>query len=189
MAGGYFVLHCVVMRPDFPFRPTAFPFYYGWIVLAVSTIGLVMSAPGQTIGVSVFTENLIKGFSRQGKSFIYLDTSDRRPPDNIGKWELGNILLGLKHCAKLFKVCLLHKPETVYLPISQNRPAFLRDALFCFVALGFRRRLLLHVHGASLGRFLADTDPFTRWLARGCSGSGWYSRFCPAVDLRDLRGL
>ena len=46
-----------VMRPDFPFRPSAFPFYYGWIVLFASTVGLVMSAPGQTIGVSVVTES------------------------------------------------------------------------------------------------------------------------------------
>ena len=47
------------MRPDFPFRPAAFPFYYGWVVLIASTVGMVMSAPGQTIGVSVFTESLL----------------------------------------------------------------------------------------------------------------------------------
>jgi OFA family oxalate/formate antiporter-like MFS transporter len=62
------------MRPDFPFRPTAFPFYYGWVVLAASTIGLVMSAPGQTIGVSVFTESLldVTGLSRVEFSNAYL---------------------------------------------------------------------------------------------------------------------
>jgi len=62
------------MRPDIPFRPTAFPFYYGWIVLAASTVGLVMSAPGQTIGVSVFTESLLDatGLSRVEFSNAYL---------------------------------------------------------------------------------------------------------------------
>jgi MFS transporter, OFA family, oxalate/formate antiporter len=62
------------MRPDFPFRPTAFPFYYGWIVLAAATVGLVMSAPGQTIGVSVFTESLMSatGLSRIEFSNAYL---------------------------------------------------------------------------------------------------------------------
>jgi MFS family permease len=62
------------MRPDIPFRPTAFPFYYGWVVLAASTIGLVMSAPGQTIGVSVFTESLLDatGLSRVEFSNAYL---------------------------------------------------------------------------------------------------------------------
>lgn len=62
------------MRPDFPFRPAALPFYYGWIILAVSTIGLVMSAPGQTIGVSVFTESLldVTGLTRIEFSNAYL---------------------------------------------------------------------------------------------------------------------
>ena len=62
------------MRPDFPFRPAAWPFYYGWVVLVVSTIGLVMSAPGQTIGVSVFTEPLltVTGLSRVDFSNAYL---------------------------------------------------------------------------------------------------------------------
>jgi len=62
------------MRPDFPFRPAAFPFYYGWVILAVSTIGLVMSAPGQTIGVAVFTESLldVTGLTRIEFSNAYL---------------------------------------------------------------------------------------------------------------------
>jgi len=62
------------MRPDFPFRPAALPFYYGWVVLAVSTVGVVMSAPGQTIGVAVFTESLIEatGLSRVAFSNTYL---------------------------------------------------------------------------------------------------------------------
>jgi hypothetical protein len=39
------------MRADFPFRPAALPFYYGWVILVVSTVGIVMSVPGQTMGV------------------------------------------------------------------------------------------------------------------------------------------
>ncbi len=62
------------MRPDFPFRPAALPFYYGWVVLVASTIGVVVSAPGQTIGVSVFTESLLEatGLSRLEFSNAYL---------------------------------------------------------------------------------------------------------------------
>lgn len=62
------------MRPDFPFRPAAVPFYYGWVVLVAATVGLVMSAPGQTIGVAVFTEALLEatGLSRLALSNAYL---------------------------------------------------------------------------------------------------------------------
>ena len=62
------------MRSDTPFRPAALPFYYGWVVLAASSVGIVMSAPGQTIGVSVFTESLLlaTGLSRVEFSNAYL---------------------------------------------------------------------------------------------------------------------
>lgn len=49
-----------IAAPDFPFSPKRFPFYYGWVILAASTVGVIMSIPGQTMGISVFTEPLMK---------------------------------------------------------------------------------------------------------------------------------
>jgi sugar phosphate permease len=56
-----------------PFEPSRFPFFYGWIVMAAGTLGMVMSAPGQTVGVSVFTDPLIEslGLSRSLLSLGY----------------------------------------------------------------------------------------------------------------------
>ncbi len=50
------------------------PFSYGWIVLVAGTIGVIMSIPGQTMGVSVFTDFLIDSLriSRTGLSTTYL---------------------------------------------------------------------------------------------------------------------
>ncbi len=39
--------------------PASYPFFYGWVILAASSIGTIMSIPGQTMGVSVFTDHLI----------------------------------------------------------------------------------------------------------------------------------
>jgi MFS family permease len=36
-----------------------FPFYYGWIILLVGSLGVLASIPGQTMGVSVFTDYYI----------------------------------------------------------------------------------------------------------------------------------
>lgn len=37
-------------------NPKAFPFFYGYVVLIVGSIGILASIPGQTVGVSVFTD-------------------------------------------------------------------------------------------------------------------------------------
>ncbi len=48
---------------NFPFDPGRWPFFYGWIVLGFGTMGMLMSVPGQTVGVSVFTDFLIDALS------------------------------------------------------------------------------------------------------------------------------
>jgi len=57
-----------------PFNPTKVPFFYGWVVLVVATIGILVSAPGQTMGVSTFTDYLLEniGISRDQISTAYM---------------------------------------------------------------------------------------------------------------------
>ncbi|MDQ2179170.1 MFS transporter [Marinifilum sp. D714] len=61
-------------NPNFPFAPAKFPFFYGWVSMAAGTIGVLCSIPGQTIGVSVFTDYLIDELqlSRDVLSTAYL---------------------------------------------------------------------------------------------------------------------
>ncbi|WP_146520949.1 MFS transporter [Stieleria varia] len=67
-----------VIRPPrfahFPFDPARVPFFYGTAVLVCGTLGVLASAPGQTVGVSVFTDFLIQAhqLSRSWISFAYL---------------------------------------------------------------------------------------------------------------------
>lgn len=42
-----------------PFPAARWPFFYGWMILVWGTLGVLMSVPGQTIGVSVFTDDLL----------------------------------------------------------------------------------------------------------------------------------
>lgn len=44
---------------DRPFRPDKCPFFYGWIIVGVSAAGVLMSMPGQTLGVAAF-KNLMR---------------------------------------------------------------------------------------------------------------------------------
>ena len=61
-------------QPAFPFSPAKLPIFYGWIILVASVLGVMTSIPGQTIGVSVFTDHLIAatGLSRLDLSNAYL---------------------------------------------------------------------------------------------------------------------
>ncbi|MDZ8118364.1 MFS transporter [Pontiella agarivorans] len=42
-----------------PFNPAHWPFFYGWAILFWGIIGVILSVPGQTTGVSAFIEPLI----------------------------------------------------------------------------------------------------------------------------------
>ena len=56
-----------------PFDPAKVPFFYGWMIVAIATLGICFSIPGQTMGVSVFTDILIEelGLSRLQLSSAY----------------------------------------------------------------------------------------------------------------------
>lgn len=45
---------------NIPFSPAKVPFFYGWVLLIATTIGVVASIPGQTMGVGIFTDFLIE---------------------------------------------------------------------------------------------------------------------------------
>ena len=56
------------------FSPRKWPFFYGYWIVVCTVLGLAMSAPGQTIGVSVFTDALIEhlGLTRLSLSTTYM---------------------------------------------------------------------------------------------------------------------
>ena len=58
---------------NIPFSPAQCPFFYGWVLLGATTIGIVASIPGQTMGVGIFTDFLIEnlGLTRSQLSLAY----------------------------------------------------------------------------------------------------------------------
>lgn len=59
---------------NIPFSPRRCPFFYGWVIIAISALGIISSIPGQTMGVSVFTDSLIDalGLTREQLSRCYM---------------------------------------------------------------------------------------------------------------------
>jgi len=51
----------LVVSAKWPFDPGRVPFFYGWVIWFFSTLGFLVSVPGQTMGMAVFTDYFIEG--------------------------------------------------------------------------------------------------------------------------------
>lgn len=62
------------IKANLPFDPSKFPFFYGIVILMAGSLGIFMSIPGQTMGVSVFTDPLlgVLDISRDELSLAYM---------------------------------------------------------------------------------------------------------------------
>ena len=63
-------MHFSMKSSKVPFRT---PFFYGWVIVAVSGLGLFFSSPGQTYSISMFINEYIRefGWSRTFVSLLY----------------------------------------------------------------------------------------------------------------------
>ena len=110
-------------------------------------------------GVAMMTQYLLESFEcTELIDPIHLDTTDRRGISNLGVLDITNVALALLHCLKFNWYLLVQKPKIVYLPISKNILAFLRDLLFLYPSYIFRRQVVIHWHGAGFAKF-HDTCP------------------------------
>ncbi|MEX0601439.1 MAG: MFS transporter [Rhodothermales bacterium] len=69
---------------------SASPVYYGWIVVAAATVGMAMTMPGQTAGVSLFIDQIMidVGVTRSTVSLIYTIATilGAASLSQIGRW-------------------------------------------------------------------------------------------------------
>ncbi len=61
-------------QPEFPFSPAGSPVGYGLVIMLIGSIGTVLSVPGQTVGIGVFTDYLMETLQldRTALSLTYL---------------------------------------------------------------------------------------------------------------------
>lgn len=70
----FYLRNAMRIKANRPFDPSRFPFFYGIIILIAGSLGIFMSIPGQTMGVSVFTDPLlgVLKISRDELSLAYM---------------------------------------------------------------------------------------------------------------------
>ena len=116
-------------------------------------------------GVTVSTSLVLSNAQlRERFSVEHLDTSDHRVNSNVGTWDFTNIRLAVTSVVTLARR-LRGAPGIVYLPLSQNVPGFVRDALFIHVARARGWRVAVHLRGSDFRTFYrARPSYFRRWI-------------------------
>ena len=116
-------------------------------------------------GVAVSTQLVLASPHLRERFFVeHVDTSDHRNERNTGRWDTQNVRLGLAALARLN--CLLKgRRGVVYVPLSQNTAAFLRDSLFIWAAALRGWKVAGHLRGSDFRMFYQKSQrPLRAWM-------------------------
>lgn len=127
---------------------------------------LIGPTPPPYAGMEVITQTLLESEISKLFRMLHLDISDRRSSDNKGRLDFINVYLALSHSLKLLWILIKQKPDLIHFQIAQNNLGYLRDSVFILLARIFRKRYLIHLHGASFRKFYLSTNVFMRYLIR-----------------------
>ncbi len=118
---------------------------------------LLGSLPPPYHGVSVFNK-LIKDSEvlRNNFDLRFFNTSTKQGLEKIGRFTFAKITRNLKIVLNFRKLVKIIKPELVYLPISQSRSGFLRDAFFIYLCNKDCGRVI-HLHGGNFDSFYENS--------------------------------
>jgi glycosyltransferase involved in cell wall biosynthesis len=108
---------------------------------------------------------------------------------HVGRLDLTNVALGLRHAGQLWRALDQAPDAAVYVPLSQERWGFLRDAVFVAVARLRRRRVILHLHGGNLQSFYWNARFPIRWAIRGVCGQAEQAWVLTPALSRQFEGL
>jgi len=124
------------------------------------------STPPPQHGVSTANETLLNSSLVQQFNVKLLDITDRRDLDNMGKLELLNILLALKHNFLLIYFLLIFRPNIIYLNLSQNRWAYLRDGVFLLITriIHPKSKIVAHLNGGYFHSFYKNESKYIQKL-------------------------
>lgn len=136
----------------------------------VPRLVVVGPTPPPFHGVAVMTVQLLRALEQLDALAGHVDTRDPRPVATIGRLDLQNIWLGMRHAWELWRVLDRESDAGVHMSISQGTWGLARDAVLAAVVRLKRRTLYVQLHGAGLAEFYASSPRLLRWLIRAILG-------------------
>ena len=118
---------------------------------------------GVTISTALVLKNLAVTQSVQGGS-----PRHERPARSRKSWRVGlkNVFIGLRSTLRLTRLLLRPASGVLYLPLSQNRAAFIRDAIFINLAYLRGWKTAVHLRGGEFDLFYGSCGRSYRLLIR-----------------------
>lgn len=121
---------------------------------------IIGSLPPPYHGTSIYLKKLRDLLANEKDLKIFsIDTSDKRNDlTKLGKFDLHNVIAGLRSLFQLLYYLLFKKPNIVYIPISQNKWAYFRDGLFILASSLLGAKVLIHLHGSYFLEFYKKSN-------------------------------
>jgi len=122
--------------------------------------------PPPYMGPSIATQIILNSRFVEEFNVIHIDTADRRPLRYLGKLDVANVYLALKHYCLLFHKLMFNKVDLVYIPISQTAIGFLRDVPLIVLSKLFKKKVILHLRGGYFREFYNSSSRIMKYIIR-----------------------
>jgi glycosyltransferase involved in cell wall biosynthesis len=133
---------------------------------------LVGPLPPPMMGPAIGTQVIHETLERAGATVLHVNTQDRRPVmTNVGLLDAKNIGLALLHVAQTALRLRRYPVRLVYVPISQGRWGYLRDALMITMSHALGKPVVVHLRGSNLQSFYRRSTRLERRIIK--STLGW----------------
>lgn len=133
----------------------------------LTSLVVIGASPPPVHGVVIMTGQLLAALGKLNACAGHLDISDPRPIATLGRLDVRNVTLGLRHAWQLDRMLARSRNAPgVHISVSQSTWGFVRDAIFVGVVRLRRRWLYLQLHGGALAEFHQRSSLPMRLLIR-----------------------
>jgi glycosyltransferase involved in cell wall biosynthesis len=122
--------------------------------------------PPPYIGPAVATEILLRSSLRDRFSLIHLNTNVHEDISTLEVWSIDKVLKNINLYLRLASLILRHRPELVFIPISQKSAGFFKDSFFVFISRLLGKKTLLQLRGSNFRNWVAGSSSLTKWYVR-----------------------
>jgi glycosyltransferase involved in cell wall biosynthesis len=134
---------------------------------SLTSLVVIGASPPPVHGVVIMTGQLLGALRKLDACAGHLDIRDPRPIATLGRLDLRNVTLGLRHAWQLDRMLARSRDAAgVHISVSQVKWGFVRDAVFAGVVRLRRRRLYIQLHGGALAEFHRQSSLPMRLLIR-----------------------